>query len=60
MKSNAHVVQYLVNKGNQAIKFGQLRNMRNILLEKSYTKCSGETGPRPFSGKLKLTISLDQ
>ena len=50
------------SKGNQAIKFGQLReyNMRNIFLEKSYTKCSGETGPRPFSGKLKLAISLDQ
>ena len=34
--------------------------MRNIILEKSYTKCDGETSPRPFSGKLKLSISLDQ
>ena len=34
--------------------------MRNIFLEKSYTKCGGETSPRPFSEKLKLTISLDQ
>ena len=44
------------------MKFGQLieYNMRNIFLEKSYTKCSGETSPRPFSEKLKLTISLDQ
>ena len=34
--------------------------MRNIFLEKSYTKCGGETIPRPFSKKLKLSISLDQ
>ena len=49
-------------KGNQAMKFGQLieYNMRNIFLEKSYTKCGGETSPKPFSGKLKLSISLDQ
>ena len=50
------------NKGNQTMKFGQLieYNMRNIFLEKSYTKCGGETSPRPFSEKLKLSISLDQ
>ena len=24
-------------------------NMRNIFLENSYTKCGGETIPRPFS-----------
>ena len=35
-------------------------NMKNIFLEKSYTKCDGETSPRPFSEKLKLSISLDQ
>ena len=34
--------------------------MKNIFLEKSYTKCDGETSPRPFSEKLKLSISLDQ
>ena len=36
---------------NQAMKFSQLieyNNMRNIFLEKSYTKCGGETIPRPF------------
>ena len=50
------------NKDNQPIKFGQLReyNMKNIFLEKPYTKCGGETSPRPFSEKLKLSISLDQ
>ena len=34
--------------------------MRNIFVEKSYTKCDGETSPRPFSENLKLSISLDQ
>ena len=34
--------------------------MRNIFLEKLYTKCGGETSPRPFCGKLKLGVSLDQ
>ena len=52
----------LRNKGNQAMKFGQSieYNMRNIIFEKSYTKCGGETSPRPLSGKLKLSISPDQ
>ena len=49
-------------KEKQGMKFGQLiaYNMKNILLEKSYTKYSGEIIPRPFSKKLKLSISLDQ
>ena len=49
------------SKGNQAMKFGQLieYNM-NIFVEKSYTKCAGETIPRPLSEKSKLNISLDQ
>ena len=44
------------------MKFGQVieYNMRNIFLEKSYTNCGGETIPRPFSKKSKLSISLDQ
>ena len=50
------------SKGNQAMKLGQLieYNMRNIFLEKSYTKCGRETIPRPFSRKSKLSKSLDQ
>ena len=50
------------SKNNQTMKFGQLIecNMKNVFLEKSCTKCSGETSPRPFSGKLKLNISLNQ
>ena len=44
------------------MKFSQLieYNMRNISVEKSYTKCGGETIPRPLSEKSKLSISLDQ
>ena len=50
------------SKGNQTMKFGQLieYNMRNIFLEKSFTKFGGETSPRHFSEKLKFSISLDQ
>ena len=44
------------------MKFGHLMeyNMRNIFLEKSNTKCGGQTIPRPFSKKSRLSISLDQ
>ena len=49
------------SKGNQAMKFDQLIecNIRNISIERSYTKCGGETSLRPFSKNLKLSISLD-
>ena len=58
-----HVLPNILrSKGNQSVKFGQLIlcNMRNIFLEKSYTKSDGETSPRPFPEKLKLSMSLDQ
>ena len=50
------------SKGIQTMKFGQLieYNMKNIFLEKSYTKCGGETIPRPFSKISKLIVSLFQ
>ena len=50
------------NKDNQAMKFGQLieYNMKNIFLDQPYTKCGGETIPRPFLRKSKLSIPLDQ
>ena len=37
------------------MKLGQLieRNIRNIFLEKSYTKCGGKTSPRTFSWKIE-------
>ena len=56
---------YPISQEVKAIRqwnFGQLLeyNMRNIFVEKSYTKCGEETIPRSFSKKLKLSISLDQ
>ena len=50
------------SKGSQTMKFGQsiVYNLRNIFLEKLYTKCGGETIPRPLSKILKISISLDQ
>ena len=50
------------SKDNQAMKFGQLieYNMKNIFLDQPYTKCGGETIPRPFLRKSKLSIPLDQ
>ena len=49
-------------KGNQTTKSGQLKehNLKNIFVEKSYTKCAAETIPRPLSKISKLSISLDQ
>ena len=49
------------SKGNQIMKFGQLieYSMRNIFLEKSYTKFGTKASPRPFSDKLKVKVSLD-
>ena len=50
------------SKDNQTMKFGQLieYNMRNFFLVKPYTKWGRETIFRPFSKKLKLSISVDQ
>ena len=44
------------------MRFGQLieYNLGKIFLEESYTKCGGETIPRSFFEKSKLSISLDQ
>ena len=53
----AVVIQILCNisrsKGNEIMKFNQLTdyNIRNIFLEKSHTKCGGETIHRAFSKK---------
>ena len=50
------------SKGSQAMKFGQLieYNMRNISLEKSYTKCGGNPSTRQTLQKIKVVQSLDQ
>ena len=52
----------LRSKDNQTMKLGQLIecNMRNIFFGKSYIKCDRETSSRPFSEKIKLSVSLDQ
>ena len=46
------------NKGVQTINFVQLikYNLKNIFLEKSYTKCGGETIPRRFSKTSKSKL----
>ena len=50
------------SKGNQTMEFGQLieYNLRNIFVEKSYTKCAAETIPRPLPKISKLSESLDE
>ena len=42
------------------MKFGESieYKMRNILLEKSYTKSGGKTSPRPLSKKSKSTDQI--
>ena len=52
----------LKSKGNQTMKFGKLikYNMRNIFFDKSNSKCGGENSLRSFSGKLRMSIYLDQ
>ena len=49
----------LRNKGNQAIKLGLSieYNLRNIFIAKLYTKCGGETTPRPFLKKIKTELA---
>ena len=50
------------SEGNQTIKFGQLieYNIRNIFLERSFTKCDGKNIRRHFKEYSNLTMSLDQ
>ena len=44
------------------MKFGELieYNIRNIFIEKSYTKFVAKTITKPLSKKSKLSVSLDQ
>ena len=46
----------------KAMHFGQLVEYitRSNFVEKSYTKCAGETIRRTLSEKSKLSISLDE
>ena len=49
-----------MESGNETLSVNRVYNMRNNFLEKSYTKCSRDTIPRPLSKKSKLSRSLDQ
>ena len=44
------------------MKFDQLieYKIRNIFIEKSYTRCAGEIISSPLSKNLRLSMSLDQ
>ena len=47
-----HILPHISrSEGNQTMRFGQSieYNMRNTFLEKSYTKCGGETLTIPFN-----------
>ena len=57
-----HILPKISRSKDNQTKFGQLieYSKRNIFLEKPNIKCGRETSPRPFSGKLKWSISLDQ
>ena len=48
-----HILPNVLSKDNQTMKFGQFTeyNMRNIFIEKSYARCSGETNPILLSKK---------
>ena len=44
------------------MKFGQVTeyNVRNVFLQKFYTKCGGKAIPRPFYRNSNLSITVDQ
>ena len=60
--SNTHVAEYVKKKRDPDNEIGSVNrtNMRNILFEKSYTKCGGEASPRPFYKKSKVSFSQDE
>ena len=41
------------------VKWIKWKNEKKWKMKKKYTKYGGETSPRPFSEKLKSSISLD-
>ena len=60
--SGIHILPNIsINKVNQTMKFGQLieYRMRNLFVEKLFTKWAGEIIPRPLSTKSRLSISLN-
>ena len=59
---NTHISRYLKKKRQSNNEIFQLieSNMRNIFLEKLYTKCGGKTSTRSYFKKSKLKTSLDR
>ena len=51
---------YPISQEVKAITHQLIEHNRNIFLENWYTKCGGETIPRPFSEKSKLCMPLNQ
>ena len=52
-----HILPYISrSKDNQTVKLNQLieYNMRKIFVEKSNSKCDGETSPKSFFKKNKI------
>ena len=62
LKNNrtTHIAQYFKKQSQSDNEMWSVNrmNLRNIFLEKSHTKCDGETSPKPVSENLKLGISL--
>ena len=64
--SNTHIAQYLEKQRQSDNEIWSVNriliecNIGNNFLEKPCTKCGGESRPRPFSEKSKLSVSLDQ
>ena len=46
-------------RDNEKWSVNKIYNMRNIFLQKSFTKCDGEIVLRSFSKNSKLSVSLD-
>ena len=56
------LLKSLSSKNNQSIKVGQLIEckVKDIILEKSYTKCDEQSSSASFSEKSKMNIFLYQ
>ena len=54
-----HILQYLKKQRQPDNEIWSVK-MRNIFLEKSYTKCGGKASLRSYLKKSKLNIYLDQ
>ena len=60
MLENAFYLKYSSRSHDIKIFVLNFRSCRNTTQRFRYTKCDGDTIPRSFSKKSKLSISLDQ